>query len=200
MLMALIAVMFYRRESQKRRKVLFVGMAVSHVYLFFTIFNKYAIVEPAMKAEMAKRNLQVERYETIPAPLQNLLWQGIIKTPERYYAGYFNPWKNGVPFDTFLFFERDLEAEVELEGFWEYQGLKKFSRNYGLVEKTGGNTYIYNDMRFSTAKGWLDKDADFVFSFELATDGEKIEVTRNTPSTSFEWKDLSRIFNRIITD
>jgi len=200
MLIALIAVMFYRRESQKRRKVLFVGMAVSHVYLFFTIFNKYAIVEPAMKAEMAKRNLQVERYETIPAPLQNLLWQGIIKTPEGYYAGYFNPWKNGVPFDTFLFFERDLEAEVELEGFWEYQGLKKFSRNYGLVEKTGGNTYIYNDMRFSTAKGWLDKDADFVFSFELATDGEKIEVTRNTPSTSFEWKDLSRIFNRIITD
>ena len=200
MLIALIVVMFYRRESKKRKNAIVIGIIVSHSYLLFTIFNKYAIVEPAIKEEMAKQNLQVERYETIPAPLQNFLWQGIIKTPEGYYAGYFNPWEKNVPFDTFLFFKRDLESEKELEGFWEYQGLKKFSRNYDWLEKTTDNSYIYNDMRFSTAKGWLEKDADFVFSFKLITGGKEMEVTRNMPSTSFEWKDLSQIFNRIITD
>lgn len=200
MLIALIIVMFYRRESKKRKKAIGVGIIVSHAYLLFTIFNKYAVVEPAIKAAMAQQNLQVERYETIPAPLQNLLWQGIIKTPEGYYAGYFNPWRGDVPFDTFLFFERDLDSEGELEDYGPYHGLRKFSRDYHWLVKTGDNTYIYNDMRFSTAKGWLEKDADFVFSFQLTTFNDQMSVVRNIPSSRFEWKDLSRIFNRIITD
>ena len=200
MLVALILVMFYKRESTKRKKVVFAGIMVTHIYLLFTIINKYALVEPMIKAEMEKQNLQVERYETIPAPLQNFLWQAIIKTPQGYYAGYFRPWKVNIPFDTFLFFERDLESEKELEGFKQYQGLKKFSRNYGWVEKTDNNIYIYNDMRFATAKGWLDREADFIFSFELTVDEGDMSVQRNDPSTLFEWKDLSRIFNRLITD
>ena len=200
MLVALIIVMFYRRESRKRRKAVFVGMVFSHAYLLFTILNKYAIVEPAIKAEMVKQNLPVERYQTIPAPFQNFLWQAIIKTPEGYYAGYFNPWRAVVPFDTFLFFERDLDSEQELEAYGPYQGLRRFSRDYHWLVKINDNSYIYNDMRFSTAKGWLEKEADFVFSFKLTTDGERMSVGRNTPSTRFEWKDLSRMFNRIITD
>lgn len=200
MLIALILVMFYKREAKKRKKVIFTGIVVSHIYLLFTIFNKYALVEPMIKAEMEKQNLQVERYETIPAPLQNFLWQGIIKTPQGYYAGYFNPWKTKMPFDTFLFFKRDLESEKELEEFEQYQGLRKFSRNYDWLEKTGNNTYIYNDMRFSTAKGWLDREADFIFSFELTVNEREMSVRRNDPSARFEWEDLSRIFNRLITD
>src|SRR5690554_6303921 len=62
MLIALILVMFYKREAKKRKKVIGVGIIVSHAYLLFTIFNKYAVVEPAIKAAMAQQNLQVERY------------------------------------------------------------------------------------------------------------------------------------------
>jgi inner membrane protein len=200
MLISLILVMFYKRESPKRKNIIFTGIVVSHIYLLFTIINKYALVEPMIKAEMENQNLRVERYETIPAPFQNFLWQGIIKTPQGYYAGYFNPWKTSMRFDTFLFFERDLESEKELERFEQYQGLKKFSRNYDWLEKTGNSTYIYNDMRFSTAKGWLEKKADFIFSFELTINEGEMSVRRNEPSSRFEWNDLSRIFNRLITD
>lgn len=200
MLVALILVLFYHRESKKRRKINFAGIIISHAYLLFTIFNKYALVEPAIKAEIEKQKLEVEMYETLPAPLQNFLWQAIIKTPEGYHTGYFNPLDKDILFDNFLFFQRDLHAERELEEFEQYQGLKKFSRNYGWLEKTGKATYLYNDMRFSTTKGWLEKGAPFVFSFKLATRDQEMEVTRHTPATGFEWNDLSRIFNRLTTD
>ena len=200
MLIALIMVMLYRRESLGRRRVIYSGIIISHAYLLFTIFNKYMVAEPALKAEMEKQNLQVEQYQTVPAPFQNFLWQGLIKTPEGYYAGYFNPWRGQVPFDTFLFYQRDLESEEELHGFEPYQGLRKFSSNYEWLVKTSDTTYIYNDMRFSTAKGWLEKGGDFVFAFDLSTDGQEMDVARRTPSSSFEWDDLSKIFNRIITD
>ena len=200
MLVALVAAMFYRRHSPVRKRIIYTGIALSHVYLLFTIFNKYAMVEPALKAEMQRQQLQVEQYQTIPAPLQNFLWQGLIKTTDGYYAGYFNPWRSRVPFETFLFFERDLDSEQELLEFRPYHGLRKFSSDYDWVVKTSDTTYIYNDMRFSTAKGWLEKGADFVFSFDLTIKDQEMEVTRRTPSSRFEWEDLSKIFNRIITD
>src|SRR5690606_37923170 len=37
MLTALIMLMFYRRESNRRRKIIYSGIAISHVYLLFTI-------------------------------------------------------------------------------------------------------------------------------------------------------------------
>lgn len=200
MLIALVMVMFYQRTSATRKRVIYAGIALSHAYLLFTIFNKYLVVEPAIKAEIARQSFEVEQYQTIPAPLQNFLWQGLIKTADGYYAGYFNPWRGEVPFDSFLFYKRDLNSELELRDFSQYQGLRKFSINYDLLEKTSDTTYVYNDMRFSTAKGWLEKGADFVFSFDLTVKGQDMEVTRRTPSSRFEWQDLSRIFNRIITD
>lgn len=200
MLIALIAVMFYRRTSTMRKRIMYTGITLSHAYLLFTIFNKYIMVEPALKAEMERQNLKVEQYQTIPAPLQNFLWQGLIKTQNGYYAGYFNPWRGEVQFDSFLFYERDLQSEQELKGFGQYQGLRKFSSGYDWLEKTSDRTYVYNDMRFSTAKGWLEKGADFVFSFDLTIDGQEMDVTRRAPSSRFEWEDLSKIFNRIITD
>ncbi|HLT08516.1 MAG TPA: metal-dependent hydrolase [Cyclobacteriaceae bacterium] len=200
MLAGLIAVMFLNRQSTVRRNVVFASILLSHVYLLFTIVNKYFIVEPAIKVAMARQNVAVEQYQTIPAPLQNFLWQGIIKTPEGYYAGYFNPWRGTVPFESFLFFERNSTLENELLKFRAYQGLTKFSSNYDWLLKTSDSTYIYNDMRFSTAKGWLEKGADFVFSFDLVVRGEDLEVSRRTPTSRFEWEDLTKIFNRIITD
>lgn len=200
MLIALIMVMFYQRTSATRKRIIYAGIALSHAYLLFTIFNKYLVVEPAIKAEIARQSFEVEQYQTIPAPLQNFLWQGLIKTADGYYAGYFNPWRGEVPFDSFLFYKRDLNSELELRDFSQYHGLRKFSSNYDLLEKTSDTTYVYNDMRFSTAKGWLEKGADFVFSFDLTVKGQDMEVTRRTPSSRFEWQDLSRIFNRIITD
>ena len=200
MLIALVMVMFYQRTSATRKRIIYAGIALSHAYLLFTIFNKYLVVEPAIKAEIARQSFEVEQYQTIPAPLQNFLWQGLIKTADGYYAGYFNPWRGEVPFDSFLFYKRDLNSELELRDFSQYQGLRKFSINYDLLEKTSDTTYVYNDMRFSTAKGWLEKGADFVFSFDLTVKGQDMEVTRRTPSSRFEWQDLSRIFNRIITD
>lgn len=200
MLIALILVMFYRRESPRRRRVIYSGIVISHFYLLFTIFNKFLLVDPALEAELERHDLIVERMETIPAPFQNFLWQGIIKTPDGYYAGYFNPWRGTVPFSTFLYFNRDLATEQALVDYGPYKGLTKFSRNLHWVKQVGEGQYIYNDMRFSTAKGWLEKDADFIFSFKLSTDKEEMHVERNDPTTRFEWKDLARIFNRIITD
>lgn len=201
MLVALIVVMFYHREAPGRRKSVWLGILISHAYLLFTIVNKVFWVDPALKEEMDIQNLNVERFETIPAPLQNFLWQGIIKTPEGYYAGYFNPRSGRVPFDSFIYFPREREAERELEAFDDYQKLMKFSRNYGWIEKVDENRYIYNDMRFSTTKGWLESDsADFIFSFKLNLGEEGLSVERNEPTTQLEWKDLSRVFNRIITD
>ena len=200
MLIALIVLMFYHRESARRRKINNIGIAISHAYLLFTLLNKLWVVDPALKRALEQQNLEVEIMTTIPAPFQNFLWQGIIKTPEGYYAGYFNPRKEPVPFDAFLFFKRNVALENKLSRFENFQKLTRFSRNHHLVEKLKPNHYIYNDMRFSTTRGWLEKDADFVFSFELVQNEGVLEVKRKNPESSIEWKDLSMIFNRLITD
>lgn len=200
MMVTVIMAMFYKRESSRRRKIIYSGILLSHVYLLFTLFNKYYMVNPYFRQEMERQHLEVEMFQTLPAPFQNFLWQGIIKTPQGYYAGYFTPGKENNPLGSFIFFKRDQEVENRLEAFSKYKGLKKFSCNYHLVEKVGNNKYLYNDMRFSTAKGWLEKDADFIFSFELNIQNGEMTVKRNYPDSRFQWEDLSRIFNRLITD
>lgn len=200
MMIALIMGMFLRQDSSRRRKTIYSGVILSHVYLLFTVCNKFLLVNPTLQTELDRQDLRVERMVTIPAPFQNFLWQGIIKTPDGYYAGYFNPWRGTVPFSSFLFFKRDLSIEETLEDYGPYQGLTTFSRDLHWVEKIADNQYIYNDMRFSTSKGWLEKDADFIFSFNLVIDRGEMHVERNELTSRFEWKDLSRIFNRVITD
>src|SRR5690554_6225530 len=127
MLIALILIMFYRRDAMRRKKIIYTGMIVSHAYLLFTVLNKFLLVDPALREEIERQNLKVEMVETIPAPFQNFLWQGIIKTPNGYYAGYFNPRRGKVPFDTFLYFDRDLALENKLADFDKFKGLTEFS-------------------------------------------------------------------------
>src|SRR5690606_15053519 len=157
MLAGLIAVMFLNRQSTVRRNVVLASILLSHVYLIFTIFNKYFIVEPAIKVAMARQNVAVEQYQTIPAPLQNFLWQGIIKTPEGYYAGYSNSARGTVAFVSLLLIERHSSLDTALPNFRSSEVLTKSSSNSGWLLKTADSTYIYNDMRFSTAKVLLEK-------------------------------------------
>ncbi|WP_226390950.1 metal-dependent hydrolase [Penaeicola halotolerans] len=191
MLIALIWVSRLSRESEKRALVNRVGIFIAHSYLLLTILNKL-LATAAIEGRL-NRIGQMDEVMTMPAPFQNLVWQYIARQGDTYYVGYYGIGEARDKFSPLV-----IEGNHALLDEWnqadEVRVLKRFSKGYYQVNQEA-NKLIFNDLRFSTTKGWLDI-GDYIFSFELQAKGEEIEVRRRQAFREVSLDDLKKIYDR----
>jgi len=85
-LISLILLMFFKRSSKLRSKLLKFGFIVSGIYLILTLINKYN-VNHVFKSSLA--DIDYIRFRSQPTILNNILWYGIVETESDYqYAFY----------------------------------------------------------------------------------------------------------------
>ena len=68
---------------------------------------------------------------------------------------------------------------------------------YYLLMKTG-QEIVFNDLKFSTVKGWFDLQAHYVFSFQIFMKKRPILIERKAPAVEITTENFQLLWERVI--
>ncbi len=195
LLIAFIATLFLKRKNQSRRYINLAALGFSCLYLVFTIFNKLDI-DQRVNAYIKHNKINSSAFMTVPAPLSNLLWSVIIKVPEGYLVGYLGLFESVEEMKT-SFVPRNDHLLDKLTTDEKVIRLKAFSKDYYSIRQQGDHL-IFNDLRFSTFRGWFDLNAGYIFAFKLDQNNHGLSIERESSSQQMRKQDVNRLWDRIL--
>ena len=168
-LIGLIIMMFFKRNTKRRKLWLQFALGVSSLYMLFTIGNKFYINE-VFKNALIVEDIPFERYTTQPTILNNMLWYCIAEGKDAFYVSFYSLFDAS---STNLEWEM-ISKNHDLTDMQhpDIQKLKWFSNDYFNFESIeDGNNIQYNDLRYIMLSP--DDNMQFVFSFLMFKDGNR---------------------------
>ena len=173
-LLCVLIFLFIKRTSKWRRRINYIGIGLSSLYLIVTMFNKQAINK--VFTEAVKRDkIEALKLKTSPAPLNNILWSASVETPDEYLYGYYSFFDD----DQNIEWVRTSKNHQLIESIKDDPIVKKIERLTGGFYKVipDGNNLLIKDARFVKSIG-SDKisDHDFVFTYLLELNEDRSSV------------------------
>jgi inner membrane protein len=191
-IIVLLTILFIKRTSALRRKLI-LGLAfLTSFYLLGTVVNKIH-VNSVFKNAFAEQGITYSRYKTAPLPLTNFLWMGMAEADSGYYMALYSNFDKQLPTD----FEFILRNEIQLANIKEnkkLQKLIKFSKGYYHVNKDDKGLYLA-DLRFG--KMGIGENAAFVFKFYIRNENGELKIEQSQDSRDIEENAFSEYVNRI---
>ena len=181
----LIAVLFMRRDSKRRRIVNWIGIGWSCAYLCVGLVNK-SVARGVFEGEMAQREIKTEHYMTRPTPFNGLLWGMVAREGDTFWLGY-HSLPGGSDRVHLLAFQSE-PLPPEMEDLELVQDLKRLSKDF-LFAKRIENGWMLSDLRYMTTEFDLDGDEAFLFNYYLrkGENGEwEVELERSAPPLNRE--------------
>lgn len=193
-LVCMIVLMFYKRNTSKRKLWLKFGLVISSVYMLLTLVNK-VYMNLVYKKSLEAEGINYVRYRNQPTVFNNVLWYGVAETETDYYVGFYSlldksskveVW-NKLPKNHHLISNANKDVKT----------LSWFSGDYYSLIKKEKGLLRYNDLRYPS----FDKDDpnNVIFSFTLKKEGERwnvLPLEGKVPSKedfSFFWKRIKGI-------
>jgi inner membrane protein len=150
-LVCMIVLMFFKRQSNRRKLWLKLGLGISSVYMLFTLGNKLYI-DSVFGKSLKENGVNYTRYSNQPAILNNILWYGIAETDNAYYTANYSLFDTKNRFSNVV--ELPKQRDLKPEEYQDIEQLSWFSNGYFSVYKIEDNKYQYNDLRYPL----LDED------------------------------------------
>jgi inner membrane protein len=163
-LVATIALMILRRQSQKRERWWKIGVGLSSVYLILIIINKL-YVNRVVRSNIKEQNIVSEDFMATPTALNNFLWYIVVKGKKEQHVAYYSIFDKSkiLSFETFQINDSLLGYPCEEASV---KDLTQFSKGFYVVN-VERDTIIFSDIRFGQLNGWTKKNSPFVFNFRL---------------------------------
>jgi len=191
-ILVLLIIMFLKRISVFRRKLIIGVVIITSTYLLGTIVNKLYI-NSVFKEAMAKQEITYERYKTTPLPLTNFLWMSIAEVDTGYYMALYSNFDKHIPSD-FEFIPRNDHKLLDINDNEDLQKLIKFSKGFYHVNEDDKGLYLA-DLRFG--KMGIGENASFVFKFYLKDENGKVKIQQSRESREIEKNAFTNYLNRI---
>jgi len=191
-LICLISVMFFKRDSSKRRIFTRIGLYISSFYILLTLVNKIYINQ-VYKKSLKEKDIAYQRYQTQPTVFNNLLWYGIAETKDNYYVGLYSILDRASGITNWQKLPKNHHFASEHNK--DIQTLAWFSSGYyNLIPQKEEHTFRYNDLRYPLLN---ENDPNSsIFSFTIKKEGERwnaLPFNGKPPSS----EDLKVFWNRI---
>lgn len=195
LLLSLVITGFMIRTKRSRRIVNYLGLALSTLYLLFTVYNK-GRVHKIFENEFKAQNIEVIRMMTSPTIFNNILWSCTAETNDAYYVGLYS-FYDTVPVQ-FSRIEKQHTLIQNIDSDPTITSLRWFSNNYFCIDHVDGKL-LFNDLRFGV---YFDKDGnntDYIFSFLLEEEDGKYEMVETImgPPKDQEQEYIDNFFARI---
>lgn len=187
LLVGVIAALVMTRRHNRGHLINRAGLLLSSAYLSWTVVAK-VIVEDRLEAALQKQNIAYDKFYTVPAPFNSLLWRAVVKDKHGYYEGYYSllDADNTIRFQHY---DSDEHLLAGIEDHWPVQRLQWFSKGFYAVEKQGQDIVI-SDLR-------MGMQPNYVFRFKVgeisnphavATQAEKLPTIRNMRVLEAVWQ------------
>jgi len=184
-LFCMIMVMRFERNNPKRQKWNNLGLWLSSLYLFLTVFIQQ-IVKSKFESRLAEENIEYVRKITKPSPLNIILWNSIIETEDGYYMGDYSFFDSQpISFD---FYPKNRELIKNNENQKVVRQLQWITEGWWTITQTNHQLFL-NDMRFGLIS--TDRqDSEFSFSYELTREGDSVKAIPVTNKQKGRIKEL----------
>lgn len=147
-----------------------IGMAVSSLYLLYTLGVKHHI-NNVIKAELTEHSIRYDKLLSVPVGAGSLKWFGVAKTEDSLYIGKISDLThNHISFSSFAI-NNDLLDGVDDE---LVDRMKWFAQDFYTVAEKDGKIRIYNmqcDMQGTRAYGDYKAPTAFYFEIDQHADG-----------------------------
>jgi inner membrane protein len=171
-LVFLIISMCKNRNDKKRMFWNRVGLIVSTLYLFSTLFVQ-AIVKNKFENQLQENNISYDEIVVKPSPFNIILWTSNVKVENGYWIGDYSF------FDTksiqFQFIPKQEELIKNIENEAVVKQLKRISEGWFCITQKEGKL-LFNDLRFGVMENEKD-NIEFSFSYELKNKNGEITAS-----------------------
>lgn len=194
-LACVIAVMFNKKESLKRKRINQLGLIISSFYMILTIAFKW-LAYPKFIKTLEKQNIDYIEVKTRPTPLNSILWSANVKLKDGFITGYYSLLDKTENVEYSNLIPQNLHLLKGLENEKKVKQLIKISEGWFTLEKKEGKL-LFNDLRFGQ-NGIDAENSKFIFSFELKyNESGEFEVIEQPRTIEQGGALISSLFERI---
>lgn len=164
LLVGVIAALFFKRSSSKRRWSNRLGLGISTAYLVVTIIVKLHVIQ-VFDAAFEEEGVAAQQTMVVPALLNSMLWVGMADEGEAVWVGTYSVWDENptVPLQRI---DKQKELLEPFVGQAPVERLLWFSKGFYAMDVQDG-ALIFNDMHIGRTDFWLDEGGGYIFSFVL---------------------------------
>ncbi|MCF7568003.1 metal-dependent hydrolase [Sabulilitoribacter arenilitoris] len=170
-LICMIVLMFFNRQSNRRKLWLKLGLGISSTYMLFTFGNKF-YMDSVFKETLIAKGIDYKRYYAQPTIFNNVLWYGVAESDSTYHVGYYSLLDMKNTFSDFKVLQKVLALNTEK--YKRIKDLAWFSNDYYSICKIGNNDYQYNDLRYPVTGE--PNSTSSVFRFRLYKENDEINM------------------------
>lgn len=195
LLVTVIWMLFLKTGSAKRRNLNRIGLIMAWCYMGLTLVNKL-IINNIFKEQLQKQNIEFTRYETKPAPLQNIMWSVTAETEDGFYIGYYSHFDTQ-PDTPYYYFPKNHHLTESVIHDRNVKRLIRLTKGYYAMEERN-DQLLLNDLRFGQNDGWNNPDGNFIFSYFIKKEEDgKVEIKQQENSFRNAKRSLKLLRERI---
>lgn len=194
-LLFVVLAMFYNRNSHKRKWLNWTGIALSSVYMIWSLgvkWHTYQIFESSLK----NQNFSFSRLTTVPTPLNTFLWSATADGDTVLYTGLYSIFDKDKNVK-FTSIENNHKLLSSYEGDNVLNRLNFLSKGWYVINDENPDTLVYNDARFGPM--YLKDKPMYGFGYQLTTTEKGLSVTEQRPEPDEQLMGdlLNTLWNRI---
>ena len=175
-LICLIIAAFRKKGSLSRKRINDLGIYLSSGYLVVTLLFKWA-AHTRITAALENQKIAYSQISTRPAPLNTILWNANVDTPEEYLIGDYSFFDTKEPI--FRAYSKNRKASKGIEQTNGVQRLISISEGWYILQQEQGKWY-FNDLRFGLIP--IDpENPQFVFRYQLEEKDGDVIATEDRP-------------------
>jgi inner membrane protein len=194
-LACVIALMFYKKESLKRKRINQFGLIISSFYMVLTIGFKW-LAYPKFINTLNKQNIEYVEVKTRPTPLNSILWSANVKLKDGFITGYYSLLDEQEDVAYSKLIPQNLHLLGDMVNEKKVKQLIKISEGWFTLEEREGKILL-NDLRFGQ-NGIDAENSKFIFSFELKyNDKGEFEVIEQPRTFKQGGALISSLYDRI---
>jgi len=195
-LFLLVWAMFKPKESRRRRRLNYAGLAWSTFYLLVGVIN-HQQASSTFDDQLSASGLEFERKMVGPTPLNTILWKTHAETTDGYYLGYYSLLDENERMIPFAFLKHNHDLLEPWHDHEDLQALLKFTEGYYHVEKVTDG-FIISDMRFGQLTTIEDASAPFVVRHHVTVnDDQSLTIYQEPRSTDGMGKAVDDLWERL---
>jgi inner membrane protein len=190
--------MFFRRTPPRRRLITLIGLSVSSLYLCLTVVNKLHVTS-VFEDSLRRQGIAYSRLFTGPTLFNNILWHCVAEGQDQFWEGYYSLLDADHDI-RFYPVARNHELIEPYRDDLPVTRLIRFTKGYYAAAEDNGDIII-NDLRYGRANGWVNPQADFVFSFSINPEASvprgDLDIQRKVPNFQVNAKTWEQFVERI---
>jgi inner membrane protein len=175
------------RDADWGRRMNLAGLALSSLYLAWTVGAKLHVEEVARES-LARQGIESERLLSVPAPFNTLLWRVLVMADDGYYEGFYSLLDRERTLNTTRY-PSEPALLAGLEQHWPVRRLQWFTGGFYAVSRRD-HAVVMTDLR-------MGLEPDYIFSFKVGevsnpharpSSPEMLPATRNFGRLAWVWE------------